>query len=123
MTAERVLFLSGLQVYPTISGGTLRSFALAGALRRHGFEVRVHSLTGRRVGEVVIATRGRCPDTQRPRGGVPDDALIESGAGWPQPQHSLDRPGREQIKTFDGRNRCPAIAVRLGRKTLADAPF
>ena len=49
MTAERVLFLSGLQVYPTISGGTLRSFALAGALRRHGFEVRVHSLTGRRV--------------------------------------------------------------------------
>jgi len=27
---ERVLFLSGLQVYPTISGGTLRSLALAG---------------------------------------------------------------------------------------------
>jgi hypothetical protein len=48
MTADRVLFLSGLQVYPTISGGTLRSFALAGGLRRHGFDVRVHSLTGRR---------------------------------------------------------------------------
>lgn len=44
----RVLFLSGLQIYPPKSGGTLRSFALANGLRHHGFEVRVHSLTGRR---------------------------------------------------------------------------
>jgi glycosyltransferase involved in cell wall biosynthesis len=53
MTAGRVLFLSGLQVYPTISGGTLRSFALAGGLRRRGFDVRVHALTGRRADYVA----------------------------------------------------------------------
>lgn len=45
---SRVLFLSGLQIYPTRSGGTLRSFALANALRHQGFAVRVHSLTGRK---------------------------------------------------------------------------
>ena len=44
----RVLFLSGHQIYPTTSGGTLKSFALANGLQRHGFDVRVHSLTGRR---------------------------------------------------------------------------
>jgi glycosyltransferase involved in cell wall biosynthesis len=44
----KVLFLSGLQIYPTMSGGTLRSSALANALRHHGFDVRVHSLTGRK---------------------------------------------------------------------------
>jgi glycosyltransferase involved in cell wall biosynthesis len=46
--APRVLVLSGLQVHPTTSGGTLRTYALVGALRRHGLEVRVHSLTGRK---------------------------------------------------------------------------
>jgi glycosyltransferase involved in cell wall biosynthesis len=56
MRADRVLFLSGLQVYPAISGGTLRSFALASALRRHGFDVRVHSMTGRKVD--YLAGRG-----------------------------------------------------------------
>ncbi|HET6899600.1 MAG TPA: glycosyltransferase [Vicinamibacteria bacterium] len=44
----RVLFLSGLQVHPTLSGGNLRSFALAGALRRQGLDVFVHSLVGRK---------------------------------------------------------------------------
>jgi glycosyltransferase involved in cell wall biosynthesis len=44
----RVLFLSGLQLYPTISGGTLRSVALANGLRYHGLDVRVHSLTARK---------------------------------------------------------------------------
>src|SRR5688572_11598235 len=48
MSAPRVLFVSGLQIHPTVSGGTLRSFALARALARRGFEVRVHSLTGRK---------------------------------------------------------------------------
>jgi glycosyltransferase involved in cell wall biosynthesis len=44
----RVLFLSGLQIYPTQSGGNLRSFELANALRQHGVEVFVYSLVGRK---------------------------------------------------------------------------
>src|SRR5262249_29753012 len=44
----RVLFLSGLQVYPPVSGGTLRTFALGSALKRHGLDVFVYSLAGRR---------------------------------------------------------------------------
>lgn len=45
---RRVLFLSGLQLYPTSSGGHLRSFALANALKHHGFEVFVYSIVGRK---------------------------------------------------------------------------
>jgi glycosyltransferase involved in cell wall biosynthesis len=44
----RILFLSGLQIHPTRSGGNLRSFALANALARHGFEVFVYSMVGRK---------------------------------------------------------------------------
>ena len=44
----RVLFLSGLQIHPTRSGGNLRSFALANALKHHGLEVLVYSLVGRK---------------------------------------------------------------------------
>jgi glycosyltransferase involved in cell wall biosynthesis len=44
-----VLFVSGLQLHPARSGGTLRSCALVNALRHHGFGVGVHSLTGRKV--------------------------------------------------------------------------
>ena len=44
----RVLFVSALQIHPTTSGGTLRSFGLASGLRRQGLDVRVHSLTGRK---------------------------------------------------------------------------
>jgi glycosyltransferase involved in cell wall biosynthesis len=44
----RVLFLSGLQIHPTQSGGNLRSYALASALERHGLEVFVYSLVGRK---------------------------------------------------------------------------
>jgi hypothetical protein len=44
----RVLFLSGLQIHPTLSGGNLRSFALAGALQRQGLDVSVYSLVGRK---------------------------------------------------------------------------
>jgi glycosyltransferase involved in cell wall biosynthesis len=44
----KVLFVSGLQIHPTRSGGTLRSFALASALRHCGVDVRVHALTGRK---------------------------------------------------------------------------
>lgn len=47
-SSSRVLFVSGLQIHPTVSGGTRRSFGLATALRRHGFDVCVHSLTGRK---------------------------------------------------------------------------
>lgn len=51
MTAPRpprVLFLSGLQVHPTLSGGNLRSYALASSLRHHGLDVFVYSLVGRK---------------------------------------------------------------------------
>jgi len=44
----KVLFLSGLQIYPAYSGGHLRSYALANALRRHGLDVFVYSLAGRK---------------------------------------------------------------------------
>ena len=47
--APKVLFLSGLQIHPTLSGGNLRSFALASALKRQGLEVFVYSLVGRKV--------------------------------------------------------------------------
>jgi len=44
----KVLFLSGLQIYPAQSGGNLRSYALANALEYRGFEVFVYSLMGRK---------------------------------------------------------------------------
>ena len=44
----RLVFLSGLQIHPTLSGGNLRSFALANALHRHGLQVFVYSLVGRK---------------------------------------------------------------------------
>jgi glycosyltransferase involved in cell wall biosynthesis len=43
-----VVFLSGLQIHPTLSGGNLRSFALASALHHHGLDVFVYSLVGRK---------------------------------------------------------------------------
>jgi glycosyltransferase involved in cell wall biosynthesis len=46
--APRVLVLSGLQIYPTLSGGNLRSFAVANALKHNGLEVFVYSLVGRK---------------------------------------------------------------------------
>lgn len=48
MTRGRVLLVSGLQVYPTLSGGQLRTFALANALARRGNEVFVYSFVGRK---------------------------------------------------------------------------
>src|SRR5690242_5204697 len=47
-TRGRVLLVSGLQVYPTLSGGHLRTFALANALARRGNEVFVYSFVGRK---------------------------------------------------------------------------
>jgi glycosyltransferase involved in cell wall biosynthesis len=44
----RVLFLSGLQIYPAHSGGYLRSFGLANALKYHGLDVFVYSMVGRK---------------------------------------------------------------------------
>jgi glycosyltransferase involved in cell wall biosynthesis len=44
----KVLFVSGLQIHPTRSGGNLRSFALVNALRRRGCDVFVYSLVGRK---------------------------------------------------------------------------
>jgi glycosyltransferase involved in cell wall biosynthesis len=46
--AARVLFVSGLQIHPPVSGGNLRSRALVDALGRRGLEVFVYSLMGRK---------------------------------------------------------------------------
>jgi glycosyltransferase involved in cell wall biosynthesis len=46
--SSRVLVVSALQIHPTLSGGNLRSFALANALARHGLEVFVYSFVGRK---------------------------------------------------------------------------
>lgn len=52
MTAEasiaRVLIVSALQVHPTLSGGNLRTHALANALGKRGAEVFVYSFVGRK---------------------------------------------------------------------------
>src|SRR5262245_2406299 len=47
-TGARVLLVSGLQVHPTLSGGQLRTYALASALARRGNEVFVYSFVGRK---------------------------------------------------------------------------
>lgn len=44
----RVLIVSSLQVHPTLSGGNLRTYALANALLRRGAEVSVYSFVGRK---------------------------------------------------------------------------
>jgi glycosyltransferase involved in cell wall biosynthesis len=64
----RVLFLSGLQIYPPRSGGHLRSFALANALARHGLDVFVYSLAGRK--EEYLARRPS--GIQAWPGGIPE---------------------------------------------------
>jgi glycosyltransferase involved in cell wall biosynthesis len=46
--SPKVLFLSGLQIHPTLSGGNLRSFALANSLHRQGLDVFVYSVVGRK---------------------------------------------------------------------------
>jgi len=46
--SAKVLFLSALQIFPTRSGGQLRSFALANALQHHGIDVFVYSMVGRK---------------------------------------------------------------------------
>jgi glycosyltransferase involved in cell wall biosynthesis len=48
LRAARVLFVSGLQIHPPVSGGNLRSRALVDALGRHGLDVFVYSLMGRK---------------------------------------------------------------------------
>ena len=44
---KRLAFVSGLQLFPALSGGQLRSTGLAKALVHHGFEVSIYSLIGR----------------------------------------------------------------------------
>jgi glycosyltransferase involved in cell wall biosynthesis len=74
------LFLSGLQLHPTISGGTLRSFALANSLAHHGIGVRVHSLTGRKSDYLAR----RPSSVQCWPGGVEEyvDRSLPSAAAW-----------------------------------------
>ena len=45
---RKVLFLSLYQIRPPLSGGTLRTFALANALRRRGLDVFVYSFVARK---------------------------------------------------------------------------
>ncbi len=51
-----MLFLSAQQILPTRSGGHIRSSGLAGALKRHGLDVFVYSLVGRK--DDYLARRG-----------------------------------------------------------------
>lgn len=44
---RKLAFVSGLQLFPALSGGQLRSTGLARALVHHGFEVSIYSLIGR----------------------------------------------------------------------------
>ena len=45
---KKVLLLSGSQIFPPLSGGGLRSAALARSLGRLGYDVHIYALTGRR---------------------------------------------------------------------------
>ena len=44
----KILLLSEIQVYPTLSGGQIRSGAFARALAESGHEVSIYSFTGRK---------------------------------------------------------------------------
>lgn len=46
-TRPSIVWVSGLQIFPPLSGGHLRSAGLVTALSRHGFDVSVYSLIGR----------------------------------------------------------------------------
>lgn len=59
--AKRVLVISALQVYPTLSGGNLRTYSLANALLRRGFEVSVFSFVGRK--SEYLARTGSAPQS------------------------------------------------------------
>lgn len=54
----RVLIVSSLQVYPTLSGGNLRTYALANALASRGAEVFVYSFVGRKKDYLARARSG-----------------------------------------------------------------
>ncbi|MBT3980692.1 MAG: hypothetical protein HOE90_05015 [Bacteriovoracaceae bacterium] len=45
---NKILFISGLQIYPVESGGQKRSSSICESLTQCGFEVTIFSLTGRR---------------------------------------------------------------------------
>lgn len=76
----RILIVSGLQIHPTLSGGTLRSHSLAIALKRAGYDVSVFSLTGRKPDYLA---RGRS-STQVWPDGVEEyvDRSLPSMARW-----------------------------------------
>jgi len=73
----RVLFVSGLQIHPPVSGGNLRSYALAGALARRGLEVSVYSMAGRKPDYLARRPSG----TQAWPDGIPE-RVDRSAAGF-----------------------------------------
>lgn len=49
MTDRKLLVVSGLQIFPPTSGGTLRTASLVSALAARGFDVHIYSMVGRKV--------------------------------------------------------------------------
>ena len=47
MTATKVLLISGFRIFPTSTGGHIRTASITRALARMGYDVRVYSLAGR----------------------------------------------------------------------------
>jgi glycosyltransferase involved in cell wall biosynthesis len=45
---KKIIFISGIQIFPPESGGQLRSANICRALTSHGFEVEIYSFTGRK---------------------------------------------------------------------------
>ena len=73
-----VLFLSGLQIHPPLSGGNLRSFALASALARHGLDV-LRVLPG------------------RPQAGLPGPPSVAACSAGPTASRSTSIAGRSRL--------------------------
>src|SRR6188768_2752585 len=47
MTATKVLLISGFRIFPTSTGGHIRTASITRALARMGYDVRIYSLAGR----------------------------------------------------------------------------
>ncbi len=46
-TGKRILFVSGVRVFPSNTGGHVRTGGIARSLARLGHEVKIYSLAGR----------------------------------------------------------------------------
>lgn len=87
MAARKVLFLSGLQIYPPESGGQLRSSGLINALAARGFDVTVYSMVGRKRDYLASKPSGMEVINERLR------EYVERGRVWAALQFGAYRLG------------------------------